>query len=130
MSLTDNFDSLMNGGLRDVSQEHSISTQQGNIEKYRKASRVRNICFVQPNGRSLFLNYSYMISGEFLPDESAVNMVFTTHDIVLRGFNLKDFFENLMMHLPRKIVAINPRYSSMTDKEGPIIAEIIISEKP
>ncbi len=70
MSLTGNFDKLNkgNGGQGTVPPDLSMDE----TENYATPSQVRNLCFVQPDGKRLFLNYAYLVSGEYSPETNTI----------------------------------------------------------
>lgn len=128
MSLTGNFDNHQKGEGHGEELQNLGSESQNNIDKYRKASRVRNICFAQLNGQSLFLNYAYLISGEYFPNESAIHLVFSTHRVILEGSNLKGLYEDLMMHLLRQITVQDKRYLAMLNDGDTVVTSLQILE--
>jgi hypothetical protein len=95
-------------------------------ETYATATSSRNLCFVWPDGRKLFLNYAYLISGEYIPTEKNITLIFTTHKIVLKGARLDVLYDDLLMHVPRVIPAIDPRYAEID--EGRFYIEEILVE--
>lgn len=124
MSLTGNFDKLNkgNGGQGTVQPDLSMDE----TENYASPSQVRNLCFVQPDGNRLFLNYAYLVSGEYSPEANTIKLVYTTHEITLKGRNLEDLFESLMRHVPKQIRALEERYSVIFDKNKITVQEIKI----
>lgn len=89
-------------------------------------SGVRNVRFVLLDGQHIFLNYNYLVAGEFFSEDKKIVLHFTTHIITLQGYNLERLYLDLMMHLPKTIIAINDRYSSLTT--SPTVTEIHISQ--
>lgn len=83
------------------------------IERFDTTANVRNLCLVDVSGKQVFLNYSYLMSGEFLPDENSITLFFTTHTVTLKGNNLEDLFEGLTTHAVKKIVRIEQRYKEI-----------------
>ncbi len=92
-------------------------------DHYVTHSNVRNIAFIWPDGRQLFLNYSYLVSGEYSPDTATIVLLFTTHKVMLKGLKLIDLFDDLMAHLPRVIVCTDARYNMLSDS-GPVVNEV------
>jgi len=125
MSLTGNFDKLNkgNGGQETVPPDLSMDE----TENYATPSQTRNLCFVQPDGRRLFLNYAYLVSGEYSPEANTIKLIYTTHEITLKGRNLEGLFEILMMHVPRQIVMLEKRYESISAESA--VHEISINQK-
>ncbi|WP_286913357.1 hypothetical protein [Flavobacterium sp. UBA4197] len=87
---------------------------------------VRNVCFVLLDGKHIFLSYSYLVAGEFFPEENKIVLHFTTHVISLQGQNLENLYQDLMLHLPKVIIAINDRYRDILKNDSSIISEIKI----
>ncbi len=124
MSLTGNFDKLNkgNGGQGTVPPDLSMDE----TENYATPSQTRNLCFVQPDGKRLFLNYAYLVSGEYSPEANTIKLVYTTHEITLKGRNLEGLFESLMAHLPRQIVAHEKRYEGTIGEMVTVVFELNI----
>lgn len=95
-------------------------------EYYPNESHARNICFVWQDGRRIFLNYSYLVSGEYLPDESLIKLAFTSQALILKGVNLEGLFYDIMQHWVRQIVCVNARYNIIGEGEKPVVNEIIV----
>jgi hypothetical protein len=96
-------------------------------EAYYGQGNTRNICFAWPDGRKLFLNYAYLVSCDYLPDENSLTLTWTTHTVTLKGFSLHILFDELMLHLPRQIVCTDPRYNATAEKDMPVVNEIHIT---
>lgn len=95
-------------------------------EVYSGYGNIRNICFAWPNGRRFFLNYAYLISGDFAPEDNSIILGWTTHTVILKGYRLHLLFDDLMQHLPRQIVSIDPRYNVTEDKNAPVVNDIVV----
>ena len=82
------------------SQEDSSSHEEQDLQNdfYPHASNSRNICFVLLDGKSLFLNYAYLISCEYTTEENKIVLIFTTHTIELKGIRLETLFEGLFFN--------------------------------
>lgn len=124
MSLTGNFDKLNkgNGGQGAVPPDLSMDE----TENYSTPSQVRNLCFVQPDGNRLFLNYAYLVAGEYSPEANKIKLIYTTHEITLIGRNLGELFESIMAHVPRQIVVVDKRYKGIRDNNEIIVYEAFI----
>jgi hypothetical protein len=98
---------------------------------YAQPSSARNLCFVWPDGRQLFLNYAYLIAGEFEPnsDKNLIRLNFSSHTVLLHGFSLDKLFTALLDQLPRQIVAVNPRYRLEEDVATSLVVEIIVEKQ-
>lgn len=98
----------------DQLKNNDPTKKEGGIN-YELQSNVRNICFVQPDGNSVFLNYGYLISGEYLPIENKVILYFTSHTVSLAGLNLDILYQELLKHLPQVIVCKEDRYNELSE---------------
>lgn len=127
MSLTGNFDRLnkKKSGQKNDTPNH---TDDQDSNRYSTPAQTRNLCFVQADGKKLFLNYAYLVSGEYLPGDNIIKLIYTTHEITLKGRNLEGLFESLMAHVPRQIVVVEKRYERMKE-ESNVVNEINIVNK-
>jgi len=94
------------------------------IERYDTPAPVRNLSLVDGRGKQYFLNYAYLMTGEYSPEKGAITLTFTTHTVILKGNYLESLFEDLVRHLPRKIVCVMERYASVNEGEDALINEI------
>ncbi len=95
---------------------------------YNEESHVRNICFVWLDGRRKFLNYSYLVSGEYSPDDSSITLAFTTEVFVLKGVNLESLFYEIMNNLAKQITCIDVRYNVIGEDQKFVVNEIKITK--
>ena len=123
MSLTGNFDRLnkKKSGQKNDMPNHG---DDQDLDRYSTPAQTRNLCFVQVDGKKLFLNYAYLVSGEYLPEDNIIKLVYTTHEITLKGRNLEGLFESLMVHVPRQIVTIDKRYEGTKGELEIVVTEI------
>lgn len=113
------FDHLKQNDPTNMSDcENSNSTTE-----YPNTSNARNLCLIWLSGRKQFLNYSYLVSCEFDPEDNIVTLQFTTHFIILTGDHLNGLFDSLINHSPKTIKEIEERYKALDSKE-PYIASI------
>lgn len=94
---------------------------------YPSESNTRNLCLIWLDGRMQFLNYAYLISGEFNPNENKIILTFTTHIIVMKGSGLQSLFKSLNNHLPQTITEIEERYSQLGNKDSFEVLKIEIN---
>lgn len=106
----------------------SNSKEEMEMEVFPSYSNVRNICFTQENGRSLFLNYGYLVAGDYIPEERKIILTFTSHWVVLEGINLQFLFEDLQLNIPKKIVVADKRYNATVDTNRPAVNSITITQ--
>lgn len=106
-------------------QEDSIHKRD---EHHDRRSSVKTICFVLENGREVFLNYNYLVSGEYDPEGNSILLYFTSHIVVIKGNNMNLLFEDLMLYTPKKIIAKNKRYESISPTNESFISDITIDK--
>jgi hypothetical protein len=97
-------------------------------QTYAGESNVRNVCFVQADGKMTFLNYSYLVSGEYQPEESIIVLNFTSHTIILKGTKLEMLYQEFFSQVPRFITTTEERYNEV-EKNSYLINEMQITEK-
>jgi hypothetical protein len=100
--------------------------QEGSTENYPGENHVRNVCFVLQDGRMIFLNYAYLVSGEYVPEENAITLTFTSHTVTLTGVHLEPLFYDLMGHLPRRIACTDARYNEIDDEKRTVVNNISV----
>lgn len=93
-------------------------------KSYPDEGHARSICFVWPDGRRMFLNYSFLVSGEYLPDESNIVLTFTSNTFVLKGVNLEGLFYDIIRQQAKQVTCIDARYNVVGDGEKFIVNEI------
>lgn len=111
-------------GNYDDNQE--TGEQKPVFEKYDSQGQVRNICFVQADGKQIFLNYSYLISGESSPVENSITLLFTTHTVTLKGNNLEKLYAELSTQITKAIYCIDKRYIQIKNETDSVVTEISI----
>lgn len=105
-----------NPGLSDPEKDNDLS--------YPSAGNARTICFCWPDGKRLFLNYAYLVSGEYEPNEGMINLIFTTLTIKLKGVRLAPLFEGLMDQSIKTIFQASDRYAQLENDESPVVVDI------
>lgn len=86
----------------------------------------RTICFVTSETYRLFLNYAFLVSGEFKSDLNLIKLNFTSHHVELSGINLEPLFYKLMDYGVKSIIAIDSRYNALDEKDAAIVNQISI----
>jgi hypothetical protein len=94
-------------------------------QTYAGESHVRNVCFFQPDGKAVFLNYGYLTSAQYDPTESCITLFFTSHTVILKGANLETLFQEFFSHIPKSITCTDERYNEI-EKHSYIINEMHI----
>jgi hypothetical protein len=118
--------------MRESDPTNSDSTKQDENELfYQSSGHARNVCFVWSNEKRLFLNYAYLVSGEFNPndDKNLITLTFSSHTVSLNGYNLETLFNALMEHLPRIIFEIDSRYALQGNSKEAMVVKINIEKK-
>ncbi len=102
-------------------------SQKEEDKNYFAPSSTRNVCFVQTDGKMLFLNYGYLISGEYLPNESLITLYFTSHTIILKGAKLESLYQDFFNHVPRLVICLDERYEEISENNTYTIHKIEVS---
>ena len=112
-----------------LTAQQNDNTQSEGItdDKYPASGYARNLIFRWPDGRMKFLNYSYLISCEYLPQDSTITITFTSDTVDLKGELLEDLFLELAMHIPKLIQCKEERYNVLDEGKQTIINEIKIT---
>ncbi len=126
MTLTGNFDKL-NKPKTDETKEAERLAGEKEIELYPTGGQTRNLCFVQLDGKRMFLNYAYLISGEYVPEENTITLAYTTHTVMLKGHRLESLYESLMEHQVQRISCTDKRYLATKEDGESVVTEIEIS---
>lgn len=96
------------------------------IGNYPTAGNVRNVCFVMPDGKMIFLNYAYLVAGEYNSEDSTITLSFTSHMVSLRGYNLESIYVDLMFQLCKQVNYIDERYETIEGKGHAIVTNILV----
>ena len=126
MTLTSNFDKFNN--------EKSGKTASGqqaddeSVTNYAAPGQTRNLCFVQLDGRRKFLNYAYLVFGDYSPGENEIILSFTSHTVTMKGQHLLSLYESLQSQIPKQIACTDKRYLATEDVSKPIVTSILIVE--
>lgn len=107
----------------EMQENKTLASDQDNT-RYAAAGHVRNVCFQGLDGKSVFLNYSYLVSGEFDPAQSVITLSFTTHRVIIRGIRLQGLYDALMNQIARIIACIEDRYNEVEDRQATIVNSI------
>lgn len=112
-------------------QENDPTSKENNAESishYAAPGNVRNITFIWQDDKKQSLNYSYLVSCEYLPDENTITMLFTTHTVILKGVKLLDLFDALVDQLPEAITCVDARYNALVKDKVCAVNEINIQK--
>jgi len=127
----DRYNQFLDGdpGNQDNLKEEAEKKEHPYIDYYDQYQPTRNICFIQRNGQRIFLNYNYLVSCEYIPEQNRIIASFTTHTVTLTGLFLESLFQDLMRYLPREINSVDERYNSIADANQPVVNEIKIDRE-
>jgi hypothetical protein len=109
-------------------ESNSNGSQDSESEMlYPSGGNVRNVCFVLLDGSRVFLNYAYLVSGEYNPEENTITLAFTTHSVTLKGIRLETLFEQFMHQLNKVVACVDERYNSIQGETLPVVNHIAIA---
>ena len=98
---------------------------QSGIVSHETEGHVSTLCLVLPQGARTFLNYAYLIAGEYAPEKSSITLTFSAHSVTLKGHRLESLFNDLAAHRPKEITATEERYAATTGT-APHVTEITV----
>lgn len=109
----------------DPTKKSTIENQSdSNIINYEQAEKgQRNICFVLKEGKQIFLGYNYLVAAEYSPEENLITLTFTTHKVMVKGYNIEKLFEDLRQQIPKTLGVMDERYN-MLEQNKVLINEI------
>lgn len=99
------------------------------IINHASPSNDRKVCFVQLDGSKLSLNYSFLLTCEYYPEQSMISLDFTTHTVTVYGLLLEKVFEELETNMPKKIICKDARYNSINEAGKPVVNKIEVLSK-
>lgn len=123
-----NFDEMRRKNAEPIEDQDRTLTGTNQGEHYPSYGNVRNICFVWPEGKKLFLNYSYLISGACDTQFGEVVLTFSTHIITIKGYNLQTLFFEIMDQHIRLLLCIEERYNSLQPDGEPVVNNIVVAQ--
>lgn len=101
--------------------------QTNTSTEYAGDGHGRYLCFVWEDMKAQTLNYSYMVSTLFDPQENTIMLWFTTHKVKLQGVMLENLFYQIMRQVPR-IITCSPARYNMLEGSASIVNSIDIQE--
>jgi hypothetical protein len=96
---------------------------------YDDEGHIRNISFILPEGKRIFLNYAYLISGECSSDDETLTLRFTSGSVVLQGFRLSKFYNEIFLQKTLEVGIIDKRYNATISNLSPIINSIKVIQE-
>ena len=97
-------------------------------ESYFGPGYARYVCFGWPDGRRLFLSYSYLVAGEYVPEQNTIALQFTSHHIMLSGLRLEQMYFALMHQMAKLVIETDPRYETLEDTKTPVVHSISVTK--
>lgn len=113
MNLKDRFSGKQNDQKNTADQS---AEQNQCVEHYDSPGNTRNICFIQTDGETEFLNYAYLVSCKFVPNENMIRLVFTTCTVEIKGQNLRELFKGIFNQTVQCVSVIEERYMSIKEE--------------
>jgi len=92
---------------------------------YPNVSNTRNLLLVMADSNRKFLNYSFLISGDYLKSEGYIRLEFTTHIVTMKGLQLEQLYNALFEHRVKIIVCRDARYNAL-EGEGFVVNEMVV----
>ncbi|MBD2705659.1 hypothetical protein IC229_33940 [Spirosoma sp. BT702] len=117
--------------IKDTASNNLPGYAVANTELHDNDSSVRNLCLVWEDGRRAFFNYAYLVSVDLvLTDNLNVMLLdFGGQNVTLKGYLLGLLFDLLLNHIPKTIIAGNPRYYVSRQSQDYIVTEISIKSE-
>ncbi len=109
--------------------QSGLNNNEENERLYPTTGNVRNVSFAWPDGKLRSFNYAFLVTHEYDPNENTIQLEFTTHTILLKGFRLEPLYFELLDQRNKFIICTDARYNDTVEKEETIINEILITEK-
>jgi hypothetical protein len=123
MSFKSKFDQM-----RENSTAKPASDANTGMNHYPDEGHGRNLCFGWPDGKHIFLNYAYLVSGEFMPESETIKLFFTTHEATMQGAKLEGLFFEIMEQKIKVIDCIDERYEAVSNEAEPRVYTITIKK--
>lgn len=98
---------------------------------YTSVGHARSLCLNLSDEKRHFLNYAYLISGEFEihHDINVIRLNFSNHLVEISGYALESLFMSILEHVPRIIAPIDTRYISALNADETAVISIQVSLK-
>lgn len=94
---------------------------------YETEGHTRHVCFVRLDGSRVFLNYAYLVSGDYMPDSNMIVLAFTSHIVILKGVHIEALYYQLMTQSNKQIICADERYNDLQDDNASIVNHIEIT---
>ncbi|GCC49832.1 hypothetical protein SanaruYs_00460 [Chryseotalea sanaruensis] len=122
----DKYEELRNN---DIGQKETV-TNETEHAFYDMPGNARMVTFAWPDGRELFLNYAYLVSGEITEagETTTLFLTFTTHQITIKGHGLQELFVSLTGQTAKTLRKQDPRYTAINGEKARI-SEILAENR-
>lgn len=125
MSLKYKFDMLT---TKEKSNNESLISEETRIERHGSPGHSRKLLLINIDGIKSFFNYSFLTFASFNPSENVIILLFTTHEVSLKGSRLDVLFEEFLSETVKLVTAIDTRYSGVDAGNDAIVNEINIQK--
>lgn len=122
------FDRMRNGDPT-KSNTPAPSKKDESMEVYQTPSHARNLCLVWLDGKRMFFNYAYLVSGEYSAngEKNVILLHFASYMVQLHGYGLEALFMSILDHSPKIITMMEERY--MLDNSEMVVTGISVEKK-
>lgn len=105
------------------------SKKDESMEVYQTPSHARNLCLVWLDGKRMFFNYSYLVSGEYSAngEKNIILLHFSSYMVQLQGYGLESVFISILDHAPKIITMIDERY--VVDGIDSVVTDMLVEKK-
>jgi len=114
----------------DPTRSNTASRSEGENDYYDSPGNARSLCLVWPDRKRVFLSYAYLVSGEFTAasEKNVIVLQFSSHTLTLKGYGLEPLFMALLDHLPKIIVAADPRYVLKDNLKDVLVMDMVVEK--
>ncbi|PSB02798.1 hypothetical protein C7B69_26715, partial [filamentous cyanobacterium Phorm 46] len=99
------------------------------MEVYQSPSHARNLCLVWLDGKRMFFNYAYLVSGEYSEtgEKNIILLYFASYIVQLKGYGLETLFMEMLDHYPKIITMMDERY--VVDSTDSVVTDMLVEKK-
>jgi len=99
------------------------------MEVYQTPSHARNLCLVWLDGKRMFFNYAYLVSGEYSAngEKNVILLHFASYMVQLQGYGLEALFMSILDHSPKIITMTDERY--VVDGIESVVIDMLVEKK-
>lgn len=105
------------------------SKKDESMEVYQTPSHARNLCLVWLDGKRMFFNYAYLVSGEYSAngEKNMIILHFSSYTVQLQGYGLESIFMSILEHNPKVITMTDERY--VVDGIESVVIDMLVEKK-